>query len=191
VILGPIFVATAAATGAAATRLTLVASGLPEDHPTGTALSAIETVALLTELSLSSLAERRLGDAGRPLRRGRPGALFSAAKGLVVLGLSLRVLLRNPGPRADDASSALYLAAGLAFRYAWVTAGRSSARDDVAVAAMGRGRRWFDEPRELPRPKRVDSSRRDALRLPLKRGRHAYGEAIRRTSLLVERVLGA
>jgi hypothetical protein len=56
---------------------------------------------------------------------------------------------------------------------------------------MGRGRRSLDEPKELPRPKRADSSRRDALRLPLQRGRHAYGEAIRRTSLLVERVLGA
>ena len=32
-ILGPAFVATATATGAAATRLALVASGLPDGHP--------------------------------------------------------------------------------------------------------------------------------------------------------------
>jgi formate-dependent nitrite reductase membrane component NrfD len=186
-ILGPIFVAAAAATGSAATRLTLVASGLPEDHPTGTALSAIESVALLSELTLSSLAERRLGDAGRALRRGRPGALLIAAKGLVVLGLSLRALIRNAGPRADDASSVLYLVAGLAFRYAWVTAGRASASDEAAVAAMGRGRLSLDEERGGPQLRRAESSRRNPLRLP--RTRRAYGEAIRRTSLLVERVL--
>jgi hypothetical protein len=32
----------------------------------------------------------------------------------------------------------MYLAAGLLFRYAWVGAGRLSARDDRAVAAMHR-----------------------------------------------------
>ena len=36
------------------------------------------------------------------------------------------------------AASALYLRAGLLFRYAWVEAGQASARDDRAVAEMHR-----------------------------------------------------
>jgi hypothetical protein len=37
-------------------------------------------------------------------------------------------------------ASCLYLGAGLAFRYAWVEAGKHSARDDEAVARMARRR---------------------------------------------------
>ena len=187
-VLGPIFVSTATATGAAATRLTLVASGLPQGHPTGAALSAIETVALLAELSLSSVGERRLGDAGEVLRRGRPGALFRAARSLVVLGLSLRALVRNAGPRADDLSSVMYLAAGLTFRYAWVYAGRASGVDDAAVAAMARGRLELHDERQQPRQQRAASTRRSALPLP-DSARRAYGEAVRRASLAIERLL--
>jgi formate-dependent nitrite reductase membrane component NrfD len=185
-VLGPIFVATATATGAAATRLTLVARGLPEDHPTGTALSALETVALLAELSLSSLAERRVGGNGEALTRGEAGVLFAAAKSLVVLGLASRALMRNAGPRADDLASVLYLAAGLAFRFAWVHAGKASATDDAAVAAMGRGRLSLHDDREQPRQQRALSVRRSPL--PLREGaRRAYGEVVRRASLAIER----
>ena len=162
-LLGPIFVATATATGAAATRLTLAARGLPADHPTGTALATIETAAMLTELSLSSLGERRLGDAAEALRRGRPGTLYRTAKGLVVLGLSQRVLVRSRG-RADDLASVLYLVAGLMFRFAWVFAGRASAGDDAVVAAGARRR-----------PARAGSIRRSPLPLP-DAARRAYGE---------------
>ena len=94
-ILGPAFVATATATGAAATRLVLVASGLPHGHPTRRALGAIETASMLTELSISALGERRLGDAAQALGRGRPGLYFRAAKSLVALGLSLRLVARR------------------------------------------------------------------------------------------------
>jgi hypothetical protein len=38
-------------------------------------------------------------------------------------------------------ASVLYLAAGLMFRYAWVGAGRHSARHDEVVAKMARERR--------------------------------------------------
>ena len=140
-ILGPAFVATATATGAAATRLVLVASGLPHGHPTRRALGAIETAAMLTELSISALGERRLGDAADALRRGRPGIYFRTAKSLVALGLSLRLVARRTGPREHELASFMYLAAGLAFRLAWVSAGKASAMDDAAVAAMGRDRR--------------------------------------------------
>lgn len=51
----PIFVSTATATGAAATRLVLTPCGLPAEHPTHAALSGLETTAIATELTLSSI----------------------------------------------------------------------------------------------------------------------------------------
>ncbi|MEO6857296.1 MAG: NrfD/PsrC family molybdoenzyme membrane anchor subunit [Solirubrobacteraceae bacterium] len=176
VILGPAFVATATATGAAATRLSLVASGIPVHHPTRRALGTLETAAMLTELSLSALGERRLGDAADALHRGRPGVLFRSAKSLVALGLSLRLIARRTGPREHDLASVRYLASGLAFRLAWVYAGKASATDDAAVAAMGR-----EEHRAL-------SASRSPLPLP-DVARRAYGEAVRRASLAIERRL--
>jgi formate-dependent nitrite reductase membrane component NrfD len=139
--LGPIFVATATATGAAATRLTLSAAGLPEEHPTRRALGHVETGAMLAELLLSTVNERRLGRLAAQLHEGRPGGLFKAAKRAVGVGLALRLLRRRVGLPAQHAASILYLAAGLAFRYAWVGAGKASAADDEAVALMARDRR--------------------------------------------------
>ena len=116
------------------------------------------------------------------------GTLLRAAKSLVVLGLSLRALIRNAGPRADDLSSVMYLAAGLAFRYAWVYAGRASATDDAAVAAMARGRPVLHAKPEAQRQSRALSSRRSPLPVPSTVHR-AYGEAVRRTSLVIERLV--
>ncbi len=187
-VLGPAFIATATATGAAATRLTLVASGLPEDHPTRRALGTLETGAMLAELTLSAVGERRLGDSAEALRRGRPGLFFRSAKSLVAVGLSLRLVARRTGAREHDLASVMYLAGGLAFRYAWVYAGKASAGDDAAVAAMGRGRRASDENREEQGEQRAESARRSPLALP-EPARRAWGEAVRRTSLAIERRL--
>ena len=177
-ILGPAFIATATATGAAATRLVLVASGLPHEHPTRSALGAIETGAMLTELSISRLGERRLGDAADALDRGRAGLYFRTAKSLVALGLSLRLVARRTGSREHDLASVVYLTAGLLFRFAWVYGGHDSARDDKVVAAVARH----------TRERRATSLRRSVLPLPdvLRRG---YGEAVRVTSLAIERRL--
>jgi Polysulphide reductase, NrfD len=131
--LGPIFVATATATGAAATRLTLAATGLPEQHPTNRALDSVETCAMLAELALSSVNERRLGRVADPLHDGPSGRLFRVAKGSVLAGLTLRALRPVVGRRAQDAVSVLYLGAGLAFRLAWLGAGERSAADDEAA----------------------------------------------------------
>ena len=136
--LGPIFVATATATGASATRLTLVATGLPARHPTRRALGRVETGAMLTELALSEVNQRRLGPLAEPLHRGTPGRLFRGAKLAVTTGLALRFLRRRLGARAHHAASALYLGAGLAFRIAWVEAGKASAADAHAVAHAAR-----------------------------------------------------
>jgi formate-dependent nitrite reductase membrane component NrfD len=179
-ILGPTFVATATATGAAATRLVLVASGLPHGHPTRRALGTIETASMLVELALSRLGERRQGVAKGALRSGRPGVTFRIAEGLVIAGLSLRLLQRRIGPRAHESASVLYLAAGLAFRVAWVDAGSASARDDAVVAAVTAGAQTDD--------RRAQSIGRSLLPLP-GLARRAYGEAVRRTSLAVGRLV--
>jgi hypothetical protein len=136
--LGPIFVTTAVATGAAATRLVLVATGLPEGHRTRHALGRAEATAIGIELGLSTWNERRLGETGDALERGRAGKLFHLAKWSVRTGLALRFARPRFGTAAHDLASGLYLLGGLAFRYAWVAAGHNSATDDRAVAEMAR-----------------------------------------------------
>jgi hypothetical protein len=136
--LPPIFVCTAAATGAATNRLVLAASGTPVGHPSRTALGTVETGAMASELVLSSLNERRLGRFGEALDTGRAGRLFEFAKWSVRAGLGLRFLRRRVGPWTHHTASALYLLGGLAFRFAWIEAGRNSAADDEAVARMAR-----------------------------------------------------
>lgn len=135
--LGPIFVCTGAATGAAVNRLVLRAAGLPEGHPTQVALGRVETGAMAAELLLSAINERRLGPLAEGLEQGTPGRQYRAAKWSVRAGFALRLARRR---RAHDLASLLYLLAGLLFRFAWVGAGRRSAGDDEQVAAMARGR---------------------------------------------------
>jgi formate-dependent nitrite reductase membrane component NrfD len=129
--LGPIFVCTATATGAAACRLAICALGDPPQS-TRTALSQVQSVAMGAELALSVINERRLGRLAAPLGAS---ALMKAAKWSVRAGL-LAQLTRRRTPA--HAASVLYLAAGLLFRYAWVRAGRVSAADDRAVAETAR-----------------------------------------------------
>ena len=147
--LGPIFVCTAAATGASATRLVLVAAGLPRDHPTRRALEHVESVAMVAESALAQVNEHRLGRLATGLHQGRPGRLFRAAHALVYAGLATRAVRGPLRPAAEPArhlGSACFLAAGLCFRYAWVGAGPPSARDDEAVALMARARGMRHEP---------------------------------------------
>lgn len=185
-LLGPIFVSTAAASGAAVTRLALVARGLPQEHPTRAALRAVETAAIVTELVLSSVNERSLGLAGRVTRRGRPGQLFRAAKTAVGVGLGAQLLsVRLNRPALENLASIAYLAGGLAFRFAWVEGGKASAEDYDAVVAMARGSAGPAEPRGLGA--RAPSTQREPLALPSVR--RAWGEAVRRTSLGIERLV--
>jgi formate-dependent nitrite reductase membrane component NrfD len=136
--LPPIFVCTAAATGAAANRLVLAASGVPVGHPSRTALGSVETAAMASELVLSSFNERRLGRFGEALDTGRANRLFEFAKWSVRVGLGLRLARKRGGPWTHHVASALYLLGGLSFRFAWIEAGRNSAHDDEAVARMHR-----------------------------------------------------
>jgi Polysulphide reductase, NrfD len=136
--LGPIFISTAAATGAATNRLVLAAGGMPVGHPTRNALGMVETGAIAAELILSSTNEKRLGRLADSLEEGPPGKLFQAAKWGVRSGLALRLARRRGGPRMHHLASVLYVLSGLAFRFAWVGAGRTSAADDEAVARAAR-----------------------------------------------------
>jgi formate-dependent nitrite reductase membrane component NrfD len=191
IFLGPIFVSTATATGAAATRLTLVATGRrPAGHPTRVALNRLEVTAMLAELTLSTVNERRLGRAGRVLSEGSPGRLFRAAQALAGTGVALNLLGRRVGPVGQNVASALYLAGGLAFRYAWLEAGRASARDDEAAALMARGRVTADERLRKRTERRIVSDGRP----PRARGAalaaaRAWSGTVGRTSILVERLL--
>ncbi len=136
--LPPIFVCTAAAKGAAATRLVLSATGTEVGHPTRTALGTVETVAMASELALSSINERRLGRFGDALDEGRANQYFEAARWMVRVGLALRFARRRGGPWVHHLASVLYLLGGLAFRFAWIAAGQNSSNDDRAVALAGR-----------------------------------------------------
>jgi formate-dependent nitrite reductase membrane component NrfD len=142
--IGPIFVATATATGAAACRLVLAATGVPPGHPTRQSLGHVETVAMGTELLLSTINERRLGPLARGLDEGSAGRLYRSAKWATRLGLALRFGTRRRGAGAHHVASALYMVAALLFRYAWVGAGRRNAGDDRVVAEMARSRRHGD-----------------------------------------------
>jgi hypothetical protein len=85
-----------------------------------------------------------------------------------------------------DVASALYLLGALAFRYAWVEAGKASAVDHAAVAAVGRGRRTLEDSTEVPRGARMRSVWRRAG--GAEPARRVWTEAVRRASLGVERL---
>ncbi|WP_051323864.1 NrfD/PsrC family molybdoenzyme membrane anchor subunit [Candidatus Solirubrobacter pratensis] len=130
--LGPIFVCTATATGAAACRLAICAAGDSKES-TRIALNRVQTGAMAAELALSIVNERRLPETiGRPLRESK---VLKAAKWTVRAGLGLQA---TRSPKLAHVASVLHLAAGLLFRYGWVRAGADSAKDDRAVAEMAR-----------------------------------------------------
>jgi len=147
ITLGPIFVATASLTGASATRLVLSVTGLPRDHPTRTALGRVESGAMAAELILSEINHHHLGRLASVLEEGQGATWFTRAKWLARSGLALRLLgARRRGELAHHVASVLFMAAALCFRFAWVFSGRSSARDDEAVARMARGHATRAEP---------------------------------------------
>lgn len=96
----------------------------------------------------------------------------------MVLGLSAQLLAhRRRQRRFQNLASAAYLAGGLAFRFAWVEAGKASATDDEAAAAMGRSG---------PPEQRLASEARAPL--PPGTAGRVWGEAVRRTSLALDRL---
>jgi formate-dependent nitrite reductase membrane component NrfD len=185
--LGPIFVSTATATGAAACRLVLVADGVAPGHPTLRALGGLEAGGISAELVLSTFNERRLGRTARALREGRGGRWFRAAKVLVRGGLALQLVPGRAGPAARNMASGAYLAGGLCFRYAWVDAGKTSAGDHEAVAGAARGHVAGDaETEEVRPPRRVSRQRRP---WPVAAAGRAWSATVGRLSLLADGTL--
>jgi formate-dependent nitrite reductase membrane component NrfD len=144
--LGPIFIATATLTGAAATRLVLVATGQGEGHATREALARVESGAMAAELLLSEINHHRLGRLASVLDQGAGARWFQGAQWLARSGLALRFARHRTGPWAEHGASVCFMAAALCFRFAWVRSGRSSAQDDEAVARMARARATRAEP---------------------------------------------
>ena len=150
--LGPIFVCTATATGAAACRLALVAdraAGRPPDAQRSAGRDRRDG----RRAGALDVNERRLGELADALEAGRPGKLFRLAKWTVRAGLALRFARARGGPWAHHVASVLYLAAGL--RSATRGSARAARRrsDDEAVARMAR---------EKPEPHLDDGGQRPA-----------------------------
>jgi formate-dependent nitrite reductase membrane component NrfD len=148
--LGPIFVATATVTGAGAVRLALAATGGTADDSVSSSLGRVEAGAMAAELVLTELTVHRLGSLATVFETGAAARWFHRAQWLTRGGLALRVAPRPIRCGAtQNISSALFMAAALCFRFAWVRAGRDSATDDEGVARMARARATRAEP-ELP-----------------------------------------
>jgi formate-dependent nitrite reductase membrane component NrfD len=124
-LLPPIFICTAAASGAGANRL------FQRRGPARKALGTIELVAMSSELVLTAVNEHRLDSVKEHLEHHKA---FKAATWATRLGLLWRLL------RSDDVPSVLFMLAALGYRFAWVQAGVSSSSDDEAVARMARSR---------------------------------------------------
>ena len=98
--------------------------------------------------------------------------------------------MRRSGPLGQNVASVLYLAGGLAFRFAWLEAGKASARDDEAVALMARGRVTSDEGLRRGAERRtVSDARPPRARGSALAAARAWSGTVGRTSLLVERLL--
>lgn len=80
------------------------------------------------ELTAASVMERRLGFLAEPYKRGRAGALATAAKGLTAVG-ALTMLLQGRQRGGAVGAGALLLAGSVAERFAIFRAGLDSARD--------------------------------------------------------------
>ena len=192
--LGPIFVGTSAMTGAAVTRLALLARRGTRDTGTDRALQAIEHVSLVAHVALTSANRRRLGVAGESLDNGRHGLVSRSAERALLAAVLAKIIvrvLRRPTARelVDAAASTTYLAAGLAVRIAWIEAGKVSATHDEAAAAAGRRTRDAgDGERESLEP-RLNSTARLPLRV--RGSRRVWSETVRRLSLAIERALHA
>ncbi len=137
--LGPIFISTAALSGAAATKLTLAASGTAADDPTRVALTRVEDAAMAAELILSAINRRRLGGFGEILETGDGAVWFRRAELLGRIALVLRVVSRKLRV-AEHGASVAFMGAALCYRFGWVKSGKSSAEDNEAVALDARAK---------------------------------------------------
>ena len=150
-LMGPLFLASAASNATAAIALLLsLARGTSER--TLRRLERLDSLALLGELALLLTVQVRLGPVlGRPLREGRLGRLHRV--GVLGLGLGAPLALqagsvlrgRAPSRLVTRLASLLVLAGGLTFRYVIVLAGQHSADDPRATFALAKADGWRAE----------------------------------------------
>ncbi|HET9110735.1 MAG TPA: NrfD/PsrC family molybdoenzyme membrane anchor subunit, partial [Ktedonobacterales bacterium] len=148
VLLGPLFLATALASGAAALILLALAFGKhePDSMHIRESIEVVETVGAVSQLALVAAREavvtKRIN---QPLRRGRWGLIYRAGAvgGGMVTPLALRLAARFLGPRAARTLSAvaatLNLLGALAERFAIIEAGKVSAADPLAYQDLTAG----------------------------------------------------
>jgi formate-dependent nitrite reductase membrane component NrfD len=150
-LLGPLFLATAVASGAAAlTLLAGVRRGSSEEHEDDEARAEVETLATLstaTQLGLEIAREVVTPQTiGRPLRHGPWATIYcvGAVGGGMLMPLALRLpaqLRGRPVGRALSITAAtLTLAGAVAERFAIVEAGKQSADDPHAYQEFTAGK---------------------------------------------------
>ncbi|MEO7000342.1 MAG: NrfD/PsrC family molybdoenzyme membrane anchor subunit [Ktedonobacterales bacterium] len=148
VLLGPLFLATALASGAAA--LTLMALGWGKRGKAADAaraqLETVEEISALAQLGIVAAREVVVpARINKPLRHGLWGRVyqFGAIGGGMATPLLLRLIIRLSGRRVGGVISAiaptLALLGALAERFAITEAGKQSADDPLAYQELTRG----------------------------------------------------
>ena len=146
-LMGPLFLASAASNAVAAIALALTATR-NVDHRALHRLERLDSLALLGELTLLLTARARLGPTlDKPLRYGRLAQLLRL--GVFGVGIGAPLALQAPSawfgaraPRLLTAlAAALTLVGGFIFRYVIVMAGHASADDPSATFEFTRARR--------------------------------------------------
>jgi formate-dependent nitrite reductase membrane component NrfD len=140
-LLGPLFLSSALASGAAAIAAVMSVLG-DGDNADEHAIQRLETVCSVTEGALLVSWICALGPTAKPITAGRLGALVTHGIGGGGIALPLLVAaLRQQRPHerrraATFIAAALTLAGGFALRYAVVEGGRRSANDAGATFEM-------------------------------------------------------
>jgi formate-dependent nitrite reductase membrane component NrfD len=142
-LLGPLFLATAVASGASALALLAAIRGSADDDLTREQVEQVATVASAAQLGLSLARETMVPQKiARPLRGGTWGTVYRfSAVGAGMLGpLALRLPAQVRGHRVGRAISAtastFSLVGALSERFALVEAGKASAEDPLAYQEL-------------------------------------------------------
>jgi formate-dependent nitrite reductase membrane component NrfD len=151
-LMGPLFLASAASNATALITLVLCLGKAP--HRALVRLERLEMCSLVTELGLLALNRKQLGQRiGTPLREGSTGQLYrfgvqgTGIAAPLVFTVAPMLAGRKPSRWRAALSSVLTLSGGFMFRYVMVVAGHRSADDPQATFELARrGSQEFNEP---------------------------------------------
>jgi formate-dependent nitrite reductase membrane component NrfD len=145
ILLGPLFLAAAITSGAAALVLLGLLSGR-QSRDARADLEIVASVGAITQLGLAAAHEALVPERiGQPLRHGFWGRVFryGVLGGGLIAPMGLRLLAWRSGARLErvfSALSAIFTLLGtLAERFAFVEAGKISARDPLAYQELTAG----------------------------------------------------